>query len=156
MSRPRVRRERLEGLRLRQVGSHGRTAQGLGSFALKGRWYVAPERVDLDVDLDRTGLGEITALMRGQTGSVHGTLSARVHLGGPIDNIGILGRLEHRRRAPLGPAAAERQGWPLDIRGRLNLIAQQFELQSTPPATRRCRCGYGSGPTITSRGRAGR
>jgi len=107
-----------------------RTAQGLGSFALKGRWYVAPERVDLDVDLDRTGLGEITALMRGQTGSVHGTLSARVHLGGPIDNIGILGRLdiEDVHRWDLLPPKG--QGWPLDIRGRLNLIAQQFELQS--------------------------
>jgi hypothetical protein len=110
-----------------------RPAQGLGSFTVKGRWYVAPERVDLDVELDRTGLGEITALMRGQTGSVHGTISARVHLGGPIDNIGILGRLniEDVHRWDLLPPQG--QGWPLDIRGRLNLVAQQLELQSNSP-----------------------
>ena len=110
-----------------------RSAQGLGSFTVKGRWFVAPERVDLDVELDRTGLGEITALMRGQTGSVHGTLSARVHLGGPIDNIGILGRLniEDVHRWDLLPPKG--QGWPLDIRGRLDLIAQQLELQSNSP-----------------------
>jgi hypothetical protein len=110
-----------------------RPAQGLGSVTLKGRWYVAPERVDLDVELDRTGLGEITALMRGQTGAVHGTISARVHLGGPIDNIGILGRLdiEDVHRWDLLPGKG--QGWPLDIRGRLDLVAQQLELQSNSP-----------------------
>src|SRR4029077_11197652 len=42
-----------------------RAARGLGSFTLKGRWYLAPERVDLDLELDRAGLGEITALVRG-------------------------------------------------------------------------------------------
>ena len=110
-----------------------RPAQGLGSFAVKGRWFVAPERVDLDVELDRTGLGEITALMRGQAGSIHGTISARVHLGGPIDNIGILGRLniEDVHRWDLLPGKG--QGWPLDIRGRLDLVAQQLELQSNSP-----------------------
>jgi hypothetical protein len=110
-----------------------RTGQGLGSFSLKGRWYVAPERVDLDLELDRTGLDEITALMRGQAGSVHGTISSRLHLGGPIDNIGIQGRLniEDVHRWDLLPPQG--QGWPLDIRGRLDLPGQQLELQSNSP-----------------------
>ena len=37
-------------------GRTDRPAQGLGTFTLKGRWYVAPERVDLNLELDRTGL----------------------------------------------------------------------------------------------------
>jgi hypothetical protein len=108
-----------------------RTAQGLGSFSLSGRWYVAPERVDLDLVLDRTGVGELTALIRGQAGSIHGTLSSRLHLGGPIQNIGIAGRLnvEDVHRWDLLPPHG--QGWPLDVRGRLDLIRQQFELQSS-------------------------
>jgi hypothetical protein len=110
-----------------------RPAQGLGSITVKGRWYVAPERVDLDVQLDRTGLGEITALMRGQAGSVHGTVSARLHLGGPIDNIGILGRLNIQDVHRWDLLPPQGQGWPLDIRGRLDLVAQQLELQSNSP-----------------------
>ncbi len=111
-----------------------RSGQGLGSFTLKGKWYVAPERVDLDLVLDRTGLDEITALARGQAGNVHGSVSSRLHLGGPIDNIGIEGRLtvEDVHRWDLLPPQG--QGWPFDIRGRLNLIAQQLELQSNSPA----------------------
>ena len=107
-----------------------RPGQGLGSFTLKGRWYVAPERVDLDLQLDRTGLDEITALIRGQAGGVHGTLSSSLHLAGPINNIGIVGRLnvdDVHRWDMLPPHG---QGWPLDIRGRLDLVAQQLELQS--------------------------
>ncbi len=108
-----------------------RPGRGLGSFSLKGHWFVAPERVDLDLTLDRTGLGEWTALLRGEAGAVHGTLTSRVHLGGPIQNIGITGRLtvEDVHRWDLLPPSGG-PGWPLDVRGRLDLVGQHFELES--------------------------
>ncbi len=111
-----------------------RPAWGLGSFTVDGRWFVEPERVDLDLELDRTGLGELTALVRGASGSVHGTLSSRLHLGGPIDDIGIQGRLliEDVHRWDLMPPKG--QGWPLEIRGRLRLVTQQLELDTTSEA----------------------
>jgi hypothetical protein len=107
-----------------------RPAQGLGSFRLKGRWFVDPERVDMDMVLDRTGLGELTALAQGQAGSVHGSISARLHFGGPINNVGIQGRLniEDIHRWDLLPPKGK--GWPLDVRGRIDLVSQQLELQS--------------------------
>jgi hypothetical protein len=110
-----------------------RAAQGLGSFTVKGRWFVAPERVDLDVVFDHSGLDEITALFRGQSGAVHGTVSSRLHLGGPINNIGIAGRLnvEDVHRWDLMPTSGH--GWPFDIRGRLDVIGQELELQSNSP-----------------------
>jgi len=114
-----------------QAARTDRPAQGLGAFTLRGKWYVAPERVDLDLQLDRAGLGELTALVRGQAGGIHGNLSSRLHLAGPIDGIGILGRvtIEDVHRWDLLPPKGA--GWPLDIRGRLNLTAQELELQST-------------------------
>ncbi len=110
-----------------------RPGQGLGSFTLEGRWFVTPERVDLDLVLDRTGLGELTALVQGQSGNVHGTISSRLHLGGPIGNIGIQGRLtiEDVHRWDLLPPGGH--GWPLDIRGRLDVVGERLELQSNPP-----------------------
>jgi hypothetical protein len=107
-----------------------RAAQGLGEFRLRGRWYVAPERVDLNLEIDRTLLAEMTALLRGQAGGVHGRISARLHLAGPIDGIGIAGRLtiEDVHRWDLMPPYG--QGWPLDVRGRLNLPGQDLEIES--------------------------
>ena len=114
-----------------QAARTDRPAQGLGGFTLAGKWYVAPERVDLNLRLDRAPLGELTALLRGQAGGIHGTISSNLHLAGAIDGIGILGRLtiEDVHRWDLLPPKGA--GWPLDIRGRLNLTAQQLELQST-------------------------
>jgi hypothetical protein len=111
-----------------------RSNQGLGSFTLSGRWYVAPERVDMDLQLDRTGLGEITALIRGQSGNIHGTVSSRMHIAGPINNIGIQGRLtiQDVHRWDLLPPQG--QGWPIDVRGRLDLLSQELDLQSSSAA----------------------
>jgi len=108
-----------------------RSSRGLGGFTLEGRWFVAPESVDLDLTFDRTGLGEWTALLRGQSGAVHGSVTSRLHLGGPIHNIGIQGRLtlaDVHRWDLLPPSG---QGWPLELRGKLNLLAQELELQTT-------------------------
>jgi hypothetical protein len=113
-----------------QASRTDRPVIGLASFTLKGRWFVDPERVDMDLVLDRTGLGELTALVRGQPGAVYGTVYSRLHLGGPINNIGIAGRLtvEDLYRWDLLPPKG--QGWPLDVRGRLDLVGQQLELES--------------------------
>ena len=107
-----------------------RAAQGLGLFTLKGRWFLAPERVDLDLQLDHCGLGEISVLLQGQRGTVHGTISSRLHLGGPLSNIGILGRVEIAdvHRWDLMPVQG--QGWPFDVHGSLNLVKQTIELES--------------------------
>jgi hypothetical protein len=108
-----------------------RPGHGLGVFTISGRWFLAPERVDLDLTLDRTGLSEWTALFRGQSGAVHGAVTSRLHLGGPINNIGVQGRLtvaDVHRWDLLPPSG---QGWPLDIRGRLDLVGEQVEVQST-------------------------
>lgn len=108
-----------------------RPAQGLGSFTLKGRWYADPGRVDLDMEVDRAALGEVTALMSGQDAGVHGVLSSRLHLAGPLNNMGITGRLDigdvHRWDMMPGNS----QGWRQQVRGRLDLIGQQLELHST-------------------------
>jgi hypothetical protein len=105
-------------------------ALGLGSFSLKGKWYIEPERVDLDLRLDRAQLSELAVLMSAPSG-VHGLVTSRLHLAGPLNGIGIMGRLviEDVHRWDLLPPKG--QGWPMDIQGRLDLVAQQLELQST-------------------------
>ena len=111
-----------------------RPNQGLGSFTLSGRWYVAPERVDMDLQLDRTGLAELSALVRGQAGAIHGTVSSQLHFAGAINNIGIQGRLtiQDVHRWDLLPPQG--QGWPIDVHGRLDLLAQVLDLQSSTAA----------------------
>jgi hypothetical protein len=117
----------LEG----QPARTDRPMQGLGSLRLRGRWYASPGRADMDLAIERTNLGEITALLAGQDAGVHGTLTARVHMAGPMNNLGITGRLDITdvHRWDLMPGNG--QGWPLDLSGKLDLIAQNLELHSS-------------------------
>jgi hypothetical protein len=107
-----------------------RAAQGLGLFTLKGRWYGELGRVDLDLRSERAALGELTALMTGHDAGVHGTLTSRVHFAGPLNNLGINGRLNIADVHRWDMLPSNGQNWPLDISGRLDLTGQQLELHS--------------------------
>jgi hypothetical protein len=107
-----------------------RPALALGAFTLGGRWYVEPERVDLDLRLSNAGLGEMTELMRGEAGGIHGDVSAQLHLAGPVGAIGIRGRVKigDVHRWDLLPTRGN--SLPMDLRGQLDLIKQQFYLET--------------------------
>ncbi len=107
-----------------------RSGQGLAAFKLQGRWYRNPQHMDLDLVMDRAGLGQISALFSGQTGGVHGDLTVRLHLAGPLDNLGVAGRvaLEDVHRWDMLPTQGS--GWALDVGGKIDLLAQKIELES--------------------------
>ena len=107
-------------------------ARGLGEFIARGRWnQTGAGRLDLDVRLEKSAISEIVALLHGFDAGIHGTVSARMHLAGQLDDIRISGRMDvedvHRwdRMPPYG------QSWPLRLAGRLNLPAQTVEMEST-------------------------
>jgi|HubBroStandDraft_1064217.scaffolds.fasta_scaffold03899_6 hypothetical protein len=107
-------------------------AHGFGEFIARGRWTQAGAgRLDLDVRLEKAAISEIVALLHGFDAGIHGTVAARMHLAGPLDDIRISGNMDvegvHRwdRMPPYG------QSWPLRLSGRLNVPAQTIEMEST-------------------------
>jgi hypothetical protein len=122
-------------------------AHGFGEFIARGRWtQTGVGRLDLDVRLEKGAIGEIVALVHGFDAGIHGTVAARMHLAGPLDDIRISGDMDvqgvHRwdRMPPYG------QNWPLRLAGRLNVPAQTIEMESstaggeTLPLAVRFRC----------------
>ena len=139
----------LEGGLRGTAGAHGSLGARPRLLRAEGRWFVAPERVDMDLQLDRTGLGEMTALAaRPGRQRARQSITSRLHLGGPINNIGIRGRLtvEDVHRWDLLPPHG--QGWPLDISGRLDLIGSSSSCSPGRPATRLRRFRRISGSAI--------
>ncbi len=112
-----------------------RPARAFGYLAARGRWIPGeasrPDRLDLDVRLERSAIGDITALVRGADAGVHGAVSSRMRLAGPLDDVRITGRVmvEDVHRWDLLPAHG--RNWPLEVRGRLDLLAHRLELEST-------------------------
>lgn len=107
-------------------------ARGLGDFLARGRWVTdGGGRLDLDVRLEKSAISEIVELLHGADAGIHGMVSARMRLAGPLDDIRISGRMDledvHRwdLMPPYGP------GWPLGLSGRLNALAQTVEVESS-------------------------
>jgi len=107
-------------------------AHGFGEFIARGRWTQSGAgRLDLDVRLEKSEISEIVALVHGFDAGIHGTVAARLHLAGELDDIRISGSMDvvgvHRwdRMPPYG------QSWPLRLAGRLNVPAQTVEMEST-------------------------
>lgn len=107
-----------------------RPARGFGLFLARGRWSPAGH-LDMDVRMEKSEVGEMIALLQGSHAGIHGTVSARVHLAGPLDNINLKGGIEVQdvHRWDLMPPHG--QGWPFRLAGRLNLPAQIIELESS-------------------------
>jgi len=106
-----------------------RSAQGLGLFTLKGRWFVAPERVDLDLQLDHCGLGEISVLLQGQREPCTAP-SPRDCTSADRSPISASLAAWKSPTYTAGPHAGTGQGWPFDVHGSLSLLRQTLDLES--------------------------
>ncbi|MGE5489627.1 MAG: AsmA family protein [bacterium] len=112
-----------------------RVAPAYGSLRARGRWRPGATGggvVDVSLDLQRSSLGEAIRLLHGHDIGVHGQVSARARLTGPVSNIGITGRLEISdvHRWDLMPPYTG--FWPFDFTGRLDLSAQTLDIDTSP------------------------
>ena len=110
-----------------------RAAHGFGRLSGQGRWVSSRNgegRMQLDLSLEKSAIGELVTLIHGQDVGVHGSLAARVQVKGPISNLEITGglELEDIHRWDLMPPYAE--GGPLRYHGRLDLLSQRLELET--------------------------
>ena len=66
-------------------------------------------------------------------------LSSRLHLAGPLNNMGITGRLDITDVHRWDMMPGNSQGWRQQILGRLDLMASRSNCTPPPRAMRPCR-----------------
>ncbi len=123
---------------VRFSGSPARTdrpAQGFGSISARGLFRPGPDghnRLSMGVQLEQSHISDIMTLLAGHDPGVHGLVDALLHLDGSLSGIAITGHLNVAdvHRWDLMPAQGE--GWPLRLRGTLNLPGQTLDLETEP------------------------
>ena len=110
-----------------------RPARGFGNLTAFGRWQQptsAPGRLALDFELQKSAVNEMIGLIYGRDIGVHGQVSARAHLAGPLAELHINGALnvEDVHRWDLLPQRGT--SWPFEFEGRLNVPAEKLEVAS--------------------------
>lgn len=113
-----------------------RPGRGFAHVTGRGRWRPDPRTggdLELALELENSPVAELVTLLHGHDVGVHGQINSRAKLAGPVSAIEITGRSEIRdiHRWDLMPPYGER--WPLDYRGRLDLMSQRLDLETVPP-----------------------
>lgn len=117
-----------------------RGAQGFGRFSARGllhRGSSGEDELNMALQLERSSLSELARLVNAGEIGVHGYITSDAVLSGPLSHVAISGdlNLSDLHRWDLMPAQGE--GWTMKYTGRLNMRAQQLELETiaaTPAA----------------------
>jgi len=124
-------RVRLEG----QTTRTDRSTQGFGRFTVRGRWQPQPGsagQVEATVSLERSSLSDLIRLIHGHDAGVHGLITARTQLSGPLSNVRVAGQIEigDFHRWDLLPPREEL--WRLNFAGDLDALSQAFHATTVP------------------------
>ncbi len=110
------------------------TARDFGRFFVNGTWRSSPaQRLDLNVDLERSSLAEISRLIDPRGFGIHGVIALQAQLSGTPSGLEISGQLQvdDVHRWDLVPQGG---GWKLPFKGALNLRGETLELAGAPDA----------------------
>jgi hypothetical protein len=130
--------ERSGTLSVRFSGSPARTdraGNGFGHMHGTADWHVntsgpAADQLEADVTLDPSNLSELTTLFAGQDIGVHGSISARARIAGPLTALRVAGdlRLGDVHRWDLLPSTGEY--WRVQYAGGIDWAKHTVELHT--------------------------
>ncbi len=110
------------------------TARDFGRFFVNGTWHSSPaQRLDLNVDLERSSLADISRLIDPRGFGIHGVIALQAQLSGPPSGLEISGQLQvdDVHRWDLVPQGG---GWKLPFKGGLDLRGETLELAGAADA----------------------
>jgi hypothetical protein len=107
-----------------------RTARGFGSFLLRGQWLQSNNTTTLDLKLEQSELGDMLTLFNGQESGFHGHISGDAHLAGPLNRVGIAGRMNVWDIHSFDKAPPGGSGWRFDVGGAIDAPDQTIDLNA--------------------------
>jgi hypothetical protein len=117
---------RLEG----EPARTDRPALGFGSFVVEGQWLPAQGVADIRVQMERSEVSDIIALLNGHDAGIHGSATGSARFVGPMNGLKINGRIEVSGIHGFDQMASQAQRWPLEIAGTWNVPEQLFDLSA--------------------------
>ena len=105
-----------------------RPARGSGLVRANGSWK--PGMLKADLQLKRSELGDLIAVIRGEDAGLHGLISGNARFSGPLDNVAIAGKLRVEEVHGWDQDIPKGEQWPLSLQGRWSASKQQIELNA--------------------------
>jgi len=107
-----------------------RPQRGFGSFVVRGQWLQSNRTATLDVKLEQSELGDMLTLFNGYESGIHGDVSGDAHLAGPLNRIGIAGRMTLANLHGWSQTPPGGSGWRFAIGGAIDATGQTIDLSA--------------------------
>lgn len=108
---------------------------GFGSFVARGQWLAKNNTTTLDVKLEESQLGDILTLFNGTESTVLGHVFGDAHLAGPLNRIGIAGRMTVSDVHGWNQTPPGGNAWRFAIGGTVDLPGQTIDLNAQATGT---------------------
>lgn len=105
-----------------------RSAHGFGSFTARGQWLPRDGSTTLDVKLDESEFGDMLTLFNGYESGINGHISGDAHLAGPLNRIGIAGRMTVSNLHGWSQSPPDGEEWRFAIGGAIDAPGQVIDL----------------------------
>ena len=105
-----------------------RPARGSGVVRMRGTWK--PGSLDARLDLERSELADVVAVLRGEDAGLHGLVSGSARFAGPLNHVIVDGRLRVEELHGWNQDIPRGETWPLEVHGWWNSQGQQLELDA--------------------------
>lgn len=107
-----------------------RPQRGFGSFVVRGQWLQSDRTATLDVKLEKSELGDMLTLFNGYESGINGDVSGDAHLAGPLNRIGIAGRMNLSNLHGWSQVPPGGSGWRFAIGGAIDATGQAIDLNA--------------------------
>lgn len=101
-----------------------------GYFSARGEWMPRANTVTLDVRLEQSELGDMVTLFEGRESGILGEVSGDAHLAGPMDRVGVRGRLAVENIHGWNETPPGGNAWPVWLSGYVNARGQTMDLRA--------------------------
>jgi len=108
-----------------------RPARGFGYFSARGQWRRSDNSVTLDVKLEQSELGDMLTLFEGHESGVLGEIHGDAHLAGPMNRVGIRGRLTVENIHGWSEVPPGGNAWPVWLSGYVDANGQMIDVRAT-------------------------
>lgn len=108
---------------------------GFGSFVARGQWMRRNNTTILDVKLEQSELGDMLTLFNGSDTGIHGDVFGDAHLAGPLNRIGVTGRLAIADIHGWNQTPPGGSPWRFAIGGVINAPGQIIDLDARAAAS---------------------
>ena len=114
-----------------RASPHARTGASRASGLFTASGTISENKVDIDLELEKSPVNELGGLFRGQRLEYHGTIASRAKLSGPLANLSVVGSFNLSDVHRWDRMTEHDRSWTVNYKGGVDFANQRIHLATS-------------------------